>query len=205
MSKPVGDYDVISFVCMWKTEYVEGDMLTELEPFFEDPTLAYPDYDFDDLVPAYVDNTGRVGGEKIYLGGPGSKLYAVPLGAETSVLAYRKDLFEEHNIKVPETYDEVRAAAKYFAENVEKVKKDRQMLTEQLRELKFDVPDSFSNFVLTKTKDGKAADVYEKLVQRNIYVRYFDLPGLSDKLRITVGTSEQNDKLISALKEILSD
>jgi histidinol-phosphate aminotransferase len=94
---------------------------------------------------------------------------------------------------------------KYFAENVEKVKKDRQTLTEQLRELKFDVPDSLSNFVLAKTKGGKAADIYENLVQRNIYVRYFDLPGLSDKLRITVGTSEQNDKLISALKEILSD
>lgn len=121
MSKPVGDYDVIALVCMWKTEYVEGGMLTELEPFFADPTLAYPDYDFDDLVPAYVDNTGRVGGEKIYLGGPGSKLYAIPLGAETSVLAYRKDLFEEHNIKVPDTYDEVRAAAKYFAENVDGV------------------------------------------------------------------------------------
>jgi len=30
------------------------------------------------------------------------------------------------------------------------------------------------------------------------------LPALSDKLRITVGTSEQNDKLSSALKEILS-
>ena len=112
---------LISFVCMWKTEYVEGEMLTELEPFFADPKLAYPDYDFDDLVPAYVDNTGRVGGEKIYLGGPGSKLYAIPLGAETSVLAYRKDLFEQYNIKVPETYDEVRAAAKFFAEEVDGV------------------------------------------------------------------------------------
>ncbi len=121
MSKPEGDYDVISFVCMWKTEYVEGGMLTELEPFFEDPTLAYPEYDFDDLVPAYVDNTGRVGGEKIYLGGPGSKLYGVPLGAETSVLAYRKDLFDQYNIKVPDTYDEVRAAAKFFAEEVDGV------------------------------------------------------------------------------------
>jgi multiple sugar transport system substrate-binding protein len=121
MSKPEGDYDVISLVCMWKTEYAVGDMLMELEPFFEDPDLAVPDYDFDDLVPAYVDNTGRVGGEKIYMGGPGSKLYALPFGAETSILVYRTDLFEEHKIKVPETYDEVRAAAKYFAENVDGV------------------------------------------------------------------------------------
>jgi multiple sugar transport system substrate-binding protein len=121
MSKPEGDYDVIALVVMWKSEYAMGDMLLQLEPFFDDPMLAVPDYDFDDLVPAYVDNTGRVGGEKIYMGGPGSKLYAVPFGAETSILVYRTDLFEEHNIKVPETYDEVRAAAKYFAENVDGV------------------------------------------------------------------------------------
>jgi len=93
---------------------------------------------------------------------------------------------------------------KYFVQNVEKVKKDREKLTEQLIALKFEVPASYANFVLAKTKDVKATDIYDKLVQRNIYVRYFDLPALSDKLRITVGTSEQNDKLISALKEILS-
>ena len=40
MSKPRGDYDVVSLVCMWKTEYVAGDMLTELEPMFADPKLA---------------------------------------------------------------------------------------------------------------------------------------------------------------------
>ena len=48
-----------------------------------------------------------------------------------------------------------------------------------------------------------AREIYDRLVQRNIFVRYFDLPGLADKLRITVGTTEQNEKLILALKEIL--
>jgi multiple sugar transport system substrate-binding protein len=117
-AKPVGDYDVVAFVCMWKTEYVESDFLTPLEPFFADPKLAYPEYDFDDLVPAYVDNTGRVGGEKIYMGGPGSILYALPFGAETSILAYRKDLFDKYGLMVPETYDDLRTAAKFFAEEV---------------------------------------------------------------------------------------
>ncbi len=94
---------------------------------------------------------------------------------------------------------------KYFKENVEKVKKDRRILTAQLRALKFEVVDSFANFVLAESKSCKAGWIYDKLVQRNIYVRYFDLPGLNNKLRITVGTSEQNDKLILALKEILSE
>jgi histidinol-phosphate aminotransferase len=93
----------------------------------------------------------------------------------------------------------------YFKETTEKVKKDREILTEQLRALKFEVPESSANFVLAESKNCKASEIYDRLVQRNIYVRYFDLPGLSDKLRITVGTKEQNEILISALKEILSE
>lgn len=93
---------------------------------------------------------------------------------------------------------------RYFKKNVEKVKKARKELTEQLRELGFGVPDSSANFVLAQSDNYKAGEIYDKLVQRNIYVRYFDLPGLADKLRITVGTTEQNGRLILALKEILS-
>lgn len=92
----------------------------------------------------------------------------------------------------------------YFKENVEKVKTDRQELTEQLRALNFEVPSSFANFVLAKS-NYPASEIYDKLIRRNIYVRYFDLPGLGDKLRITVGTRQQNEKLISALKDILSE
>jgi histidinol-phosphate aminotransferase len=94
---------------------------------------------------------------------------------------------------------------KYFKENVEKVKAERARLTIQLRKLSFDVPDSQSNFVLAKCKNCKADQVYEKLVQRNIYIRYFARPGLEDKLRISIGTPEQNDKLFSALQEILAE
>ncbi len=93
---------------------------------------------------------------------------------------------------------------KYFSETTEKVKKDRDTLVAQLRGLKFKVPQSCANFVLAQSKNCEASKIYDKLVQRRIYIRYFNLPGLDDKLRITVGTSEQNEKLISALKEILS-
>jgi len=93
----------------------------------------------------------------------------------------------------------------YFKENVEKVKAERTRVTIQLRKLGFDVPDSQSNFVLTKCKNCKADQVYEKLVQQNIYIRYFAHSGLEDKLRISIGTIEQNDKLLSALQEILAE
>jgi histidinol-phosphate aminotransferase len=94
---------------------------------------------------------------------------------------------------------------KYFRENVEKAKAERGRLTEQLRALGFTVPRSAANFVLAQSNNCKASEIYEMLVQRGIYVRYFSLPGLGDKLRITVGNAEQNDRLISALKEITGE
>jgi histidinol-phosphate aminotransferase len=91
----------------------------------------------------------------------------------------------------------------YFRGNVEKVKRDRRGLTEQLRALGFAVADSSTNFVFAQVTNGSAARIHEQLVQRSIFVRYWNAPGIQDKLRISVGTKEQNEKLISALKEIL--
>jgi histidinol-phosphate aminotransferase len=93
----------------------------------------------------------------------------------------------------------------YFRKNVEKVKKSRELLSAQLRALKFGVPKSFANFVLAESRTKKASEIYDRLVQRNIYVRHFNQPGLENKLRITVGADEQNDRLVLALKEILSE
>jgi len=92
----------------------------------------------------------------------------------------------------------------YFKDSIEKIKAGRRTLTDKLRALKFNVADSSSNFVLAECKDLSASGIYKKLAERNIFIRYFPTPGLDDKLRVTVGTTDQNDKLISALKEILS-
>ncbi len=118
MTKPVGDYDLISMVVMWKAEYAMADMIQPLESFFEKEYLQVPEYDFDDLVPAYVEVTGIAGGENIYKDGPGAQLYGLPFGSETSFLVYRKDLFDKYNIAVPETYDEIIEAARFFKEEV---------------------------------------------------------------------------------------
>jgi histidinol-phosphate aminotransferase len=92
----------------------------------------------------------------------------------------------------------------YFSANVRKVKRNRQMLTEGLRALGFAVGDSCANFVLAQTNGGSAGEIYEQLAQRNVYVRFFDTPDLSDKLRISVGTATENEKLLAALGKILS-
>jgi len=87
--------------------------------------------------------------------------------------------------------------------NVEKIKSERNRLTQQLRQMGFEAPDSQTNFILAHPPGKNAEDIHEELKQQNIYIRYFSLPGLGDKLRITIGTPKQNDRLLAALKEII--
>jgi histidinol-phosphate aminotransferase len=93
----------------------------------------------------------------------------------------------------------------YFKQNIEKIKAERKRLSEQLRAIGFTLPDSSSNFVFAGHKTCKAQEIYDKLVQRNIYVRFWDRVGIDNKIRISVGTKEQDDALLSALKEIISE
>jgi histidinol-phosphate aminotransferase len=91
----------------------------------------------------------------------------------------------------------------YHKETIEKVKAARQDLTGQLRDLGFEVRDSHSNFLMATCLQVPAADLQERLAAKHIYVRYFNLPGLTDKLRISVGTPQQNARLVAAIREIL--
>jgi len=99
MSKAKGDYDIVSWVVMWKGEYVSKGLLTPLSQFFTSGSLVDPQYDIDDIADAYLQNGGVVGGKKGYMPGPSGALYGLPFGAETSILAYRKDILAEQGIE----------------------------------------------------------------------------------------------------------
>ncbi len=107
LANPQGQLDLICYVVMWKAEYVSKNLLRPLAPFFANPALVDPTYKMHDIVPGYLANLGLVGGTKGYLPGPGAKLYGLPYGAETSVLAYRRDVFAKLNLQPPSTYAEL--------------------------------------------------------------------------------------------------
>lgn len=107
LTKDKGDYDLIAYVVFSKADYVYADQLENLAKYFMNPKLADPTYDAGDLIDGYVANIGVAGGEKGYLAGATGSLFGIPFGAETSVLAYRKDIFEKHGIAVPQTYDKL--------------------------------------------------------------------------------------------------
>ncbi|MBM0743873.1 histidinol-phosphate transaminase [Phormidium sp. CLA17] len=87
----------------------------------------------------------------------------------------------------------------YKNECVAKVKVSRAKLLLDLKQLGFQVRDSQTNFLLAAPPKGNAGEIYLALKERGILVRYFNQPGLNDKLRITVGTESQNQGLIEAL------
>jgi histidinol-phosphate aminotransferase len=57
-----------------------------------------------------------------------------------------------------------------------------------------------ANFLMVSVGDGCA--VFEKLLQRKLIVRPLKGYGLPEWIRISIGTMEQNRKLIAALKEV---
>lgn len=95
------------------------------------------------------------------------------------------------------------ADKKYFKECCSKIIKTRQRTMAELEKLGFSFPDSKSNFIFATHKNKKAEEIFVKLKEKNIFVRYFKQPRIDNYLRITIGTDSQMDALITALKEIL--
>ena len=91
----------------------------------------------------------------------------------------------------------------YFRATCEKVIATRERLKVQLRELGFEFQDSKTNFIFAKHASVPAEHIFKELKSRNIYVRYWNKPRISEYLRISVGTDEECDTLVANLKEIL--
>ena len=92
---------------------------------------------------------------------------------------------------------------KYFKDVCEKIIATRERIKPQLAELGFIFPDSSSNFIFAKHKNVSGKKIFEELRKRGIIVRRWDLPRISEYLRITVGTDEQMDTLIESLRVIV--
>ncbi len=95
-------------------------------------------------------------------------------------------------------FEHVDALSPLFA----RVVAERGRVSEALRGIEgFRVFSSEANFVLVRVPD--ASTIYAGLVSRGILVRNLDRAGLLEGcLRITIGTREENDALIAALKEL---
>ena len=86
----------------------------------------------------------------------------------------------------------------------EKVREQRQFLAQTLNDLGWSCLASEGNFLLSTPPPNSigAAEIYKRLKAEGILVRYFDHPRLHDKLRISIGTKEQNQVLLENLRHL---
>jgi histidinol-phosphate aminotransferase len=96
---------------------------------------------------------------------------------------------------------------RWMLDNVAKIRATRARLVSGLMRLGFTVLPSQTNFVFARLPGAsglkgaeRAAAAYQFLKDRGILVRYFKLRLLDDGLRITVGTDEEIDALLTALQ-----
>ncbi|MBP2443202.1 histidinol-phosphate transaminase [Rhizobium leguminosarum] len=84
-----------------------------------------------------------------------------------------------------------------------KIIASREGLIPELKALGFEVLPSQANFVFARHERQSGAALQAGLRERNILVRHFAKPRISDFLRISIGTDEECARLVSALKDML--
>jgi histidinol-phosphate aminotransferase len=87
--------------------------------------------------------------------------------------------------------DHVARSRKVNAEGVD-------YLTRELSAMGIEVWPTDANFLLART----GADVYEQLLREGVIVRPMDGFGLTEHVRITIGLSEENERVIKTLKRL---
>jgi histidinol-phosphate aminotransferase len=119
-----------------------------------------------------------------------SRLMAIKIPHNISVAA---------EIAVRESLEDI----DYLMDNVEAIVAERERLFAELGRLEWLRPfPSRANFILCRVLGGSARELYERLQQKGILVRYFDKELVSDAVRISAGKPEHTDALMKALGEL---
>ena len=97
------------------------------------------------------------------------------------------------------------ASQDYTLENCRRVAENRAYTARALKDMGFRVLPSKANFLFAAHPAAAGQALYRALKDRGVLVRWFDKPRIRDWLRITIGSREQMDALLAAMKTILND
>jgi histidinol-phosphate aminotransferase len=125
------------------------------------------------------------------------------VGPETLIAGFYKikDSYNVDRLAQEIAYAAVRDQA-HMRANVEKIKATRKRVGDVLARMGFAVCPSDTNFLWVKPAKISAADLFKKLRDKKILVRYFPAEVTRDYLRITIGTDEQMDQLLAVLSKL---
>ena len=115
------------------------------------------------------------------------------------VLPYHLDAFKQAAGTVALSFvDEMR-------ERVARLVEERGRVAGALAELPVDVWPSSANFILFRPRDVAGDEVWKRLVERSVLVRNCaSWPRLDGCLRVTIGTPDEDDAFLAALREVLA-
>ncbi len=91
----------------------------------------------------------------------------------------------------------------YYMDNCQRIIENREYTERELTALGFEVIPSKANFVFAKSDRIPGGELYKKLRERGVLVRHFDKDRIKEYNRITIGSREQMEIFIGAVKEIL--
>lgn len=94
---------------------------------------------------------------------------------------------------------------KGFKENCEAIIKNREYTKAELKKMGFTMTESTANFIFAKHEKIAGERIYKSLKEKGVLVRHFTGEKIKEYNRITVGTKEQMDKLLTAIGEILEE
>ncbi len=91
----------------------------------------------------------------------------------------------------------------YFSRTVKKIVDTREEAKARFQQLGFHCLDSSANFLFITHRKAGAKEILQALRNKQIYVRHFDVPRLSDYLRVTIGTKEEMEAVYDCLSSYL--
>ena len=93
----------------------------------------------------------------------------------------------------------------YFQKCTAAIQENRARTVAELERLGFSVLSSKANFIFAKSPDFPGGELYRRLKQNGILVRWFDEPRIRDYYRITIGSAEQMERLLEEIRRFLGE
>lgn len=97
------------------------------------------------------------------------------------------------------------ADEEYTRQNCRTIMENRAYTAAALQAMGFALTDSQTNFVFARHPMVDGGEIYRRLKERGILVRHFEKERICQFNRITVGTREQMDALLTALQDITEE
>ena len=97
------------------------------------------------------------------------------------------------------------ADAPYYANVIDKISKEREVVSDALRALGFTVLPSRTNFVFASHKTVPASEIYFALKEEGVLVRHFKKERIDNFVRITIGTREDTKALLDKVSKVVKN